>query len=218
MNHVENIRIAIIGLGYVGLPLAVEFGKKYTTLGFDINQKRISELQSGVDITKEVSPTEFKEALYLSYSSDRNTLKSANIYIITVPTPIDEYKTPDLTALQKASETVGHVIQKGDIVIYESTEAPQKKSVFLLSKNTRDSPSTKTSLPATALNVSTPATKNTASPRSKKSLRDLHQKSRPSSTTCTQASSPPAPPKPAASKSPKPQRSSKIHRETSTLH
>ena len=111
MNHVENTRIAIIGLGYVGLPLAVEFGKKYTTLGFDINQKRISELQSGVDITQEVSPTEFKEALYLSYSSDRNDLKTANVYIITVPTPIDEHKAPDLTPLRKASETVGNVIQ-----------------------------------------------------------------------------------------------------------
>lgn len=124
MQHAENTTIAIIGLGYVGLPLAVEFGKKYPTLGFDINQKRISELQSGVDITQEVSPTEFKEALYLSYSSDRNALKTANVYIITVPTPIDEHKAPDLTPLRKASETVGNVIQKGDIVVYESTVYP----------------------------------------------------------------------------------------------
>jgi len=124
MQHVENPTIAIIGLGYVGLPLAVEFGKKYKTLGFDIHQKRLLELQSGIDITQEMSPTELKEATHLSYSSDRESLKAANIYIITVPTPIDEYKTPDLTALQKASETVGHVIQKGDIVVYESTVYP----------------------------------------------------------------------------------------------
>jgi UDP-N-acetyl-D-galactosamine dehydrogenase len=124
MQHIENTTIAIIGLGYVGLPLAVEFGKKYKTLGFDINQKRISELQSGIDITQEISPTEFKEALHLSYSSDRNTLKAANVYIITVPTPIDEHKAPDLTPLQKASETVGAAIKKGDIVIYESTVYP----------------------------------------------------------------------------------------------
>lgn len=124
MQHIENTTIAIIGLGYVGLPLAVEFGKKYKTLGFDINQKRISELQSGIDITQEISPTEFKEALHLSYSSDRNTLKTANIYIITVPTPIDEHKAPDLIPLQKASETVGAAIKKGDIVIYESTVYP----------------------------------------------------------------------------------------------
>jgi len=124
VQHIENTTIAIIGLGYVGLPLAVEFGKKYKTLGFDINQKRISELQSGIDITQEISATEFKEALHLSYSSDRNTLKAANVYIITVPTPIDEHKAPDLTPLQKASETVGAAIKKGDTVIYESTVYP----------------------------------------------------------------------------------------------
>lgn len=124
MNDMENTKIAIIGLGYVGLPLAVEFGKKYPTLGFDINQKRIAELQSGLDITQEVSREELKEARHLQYSTQRDALRSANVYIITVPTPIDEHKAPDLTPLQKASETVATVIKKGDIVIYESTVYP----------------------------------------------------------------------------------------------
>lgn len=117
-------KIAVIGLGYVGLPLAVEFGKKYPTIGFDINASRISELKNGVDSTLEVSEGELKQVDSLSYSSDINDLKSANIYIVTVPTPIDAHKQPDLTPLTKASEMLGGVIDKGDVVIYESTVYP----------------------------------------------------------------------------------------------
>lgn len=117
-------KIAVIGLGYVGLPLAVEFGKKYPTIGFDINASRISELKNGEDSTLEVSEGELKQVDSLSYSSDINDLKSANIYIVTVPTPIDAHKQPDLTPLTKASEMLGGVIDKGDVVIYESTVYP----------------------------------------------------------------------------------------------
>lgn len=119
-----DLRIAVIGLGYVGLPLAVEFGKKYPTIGFDINSYRISDLKKGVDSTLEVSEAELKQVDSLSYSSDVSDLKSANIYIVTVPTPIDAHKQPDLTPLVKASEMLGGVINKGDVVIYESTVYP----------------------------------------------------------------------------------------------
>ena len=117
-------KIAIIGLGYVGLPLAVEFGKKTEVVGFDINKPRISELQSGKDSTLEVSEDELKEATKLSYTANPEDVRDCNIYIVTVPTPIDEYKRPDLTPLQKSSETVGNLLNKGDIVIYESTVYP----------------------------------------------------------------------------------------------
>lgn len=120
----SNPSIAIIGLGYVGLPLAVEFGKKFNTIGFDINKPRIKELISGVDNTLEVDSDELKEAEKLSYTTNIEDIKSCNIYIITVPTPIDSYKRPDLTPLEKASETVGKVLSKDDIVIYESTVYP----------------------------------------------------------------------------------------------
>ncbi len=120
----ENIKLAIVGLGYVGLPLAVEFGKKRTVVGFDINQKRIDELQGGNDHTLETSSEELKAAELLSFTTDINTLKDCNCFIVTVPTPIDEHKQPDLTPLIKASETVGKVLKKGDIVIYESTVYP----------------------------------------------------------------------------------------------
>ncbi len=120
----KNMRIAIIGLGYVGLPLAVEFGKKYPTLGFDINQQRVDELKIGVERTLEVDAEELKAATQLTYSSDIEDLRHATVYIVTVPTPIDEHKQPDLTPLQKASETLGHVIKKGDIAVYESTVYP----------------------------------------------------------------------------------------------
>ena len=119
-----DIKLAIVGLGYVGLPLAVEFGKKRSVLGFDINQKRIKELQGGVDHTLEVSSEELAEAGHLSYSADSADLAKCNVYIVTVPTPIDDYKQPDLTPLVKASETIGKVLKKGDIVIYESTVYP----------------------------------------------------------------------------------------------
>ncbi|WP_114637284.1 Vi polysaccharide biosynthesis UDP-N-acetylglucosamine C-6 dehydrogenase TviB [Polynucleobacter necessarius] len=117
-------KIAIIGLGYVGLPLAVEFGKKYPVIGFDINQKRIDELTSGDDKTLEVSSTELGLAKNLRFSADIASLKECNIFIVTVPTPIDNANRPDLTPLIKASETVGKAIGWGDIVIYESTVYP----------------------------------------------------------------------------------------------
>lgn len=120
----DKIKIAVIGLGYVGLPLAVEFGKKRDVTGFDINQARIAELQSGKDSTLEVEPEELAEAAQLSFSSNLDDLRDCNVYIVTVPTPIDRHKQPDLTPLRKASETVGSVLSKGDIVIYKSTVYP----------------------------------------------------------------------------------------------
>lgn len=124
MFSIEKIRIGVIGLGYVGLPLAVEFGKKYPTLGFDINQKRIQELAEFKDHTLEVESDEIKAATKLSFSCTREDLKSCNFFIVTVPTPIDEHRQPDLTPLIKASETLGQVIKPGDIVVYESTVYP----------------------------------------------------------------------------------------------
>ena len=124
MVTLDNIKIAIVGLGYVGLPLAVEFGKKRSVVGFDINQKRISELKSGHDATLEVSDDELVSVSHLSFASAPCELAACNVYIVTVPTPIDEHKRPDLTPLIKASEMLGNVINKGDIVIYESTVYP----------------------------------------------------------------------------------------------
>ncbi|MDR8325260.1 Vi polysaccharide biosynthesis UDP-N-acetylglucosamine C-6 dehydrogenase TviB, partial [Acinetobacter baumannii] len=112
------------GLGYVGLPLAVEFGKKVSVIGFDIYQKRIDELRSGQDHTLEVTPEELKQASYLSYTANLEELKDCNFYIVTVPTPIDDFKQPDLTPLIKASTSIGQVLKKGDIVVYESTVYP----------------------------------------------------------------------------------------------
>jgi UDP-N-acetyl-D-galactosamine dehydrogenase len=125
MNNVKKTKtLAIIGLGYVGLPLAVEFGKKYSVIGFDVNETRISELKSGVDRTLEIDIKELGLASYLSYTSNLADLKSAQVFIVTVPTPIDEANRPDLTPLIKASQTVGNALKKGDIVIYESTVYP----------------------------------------------------------------------------------------------
>lgn len=124
MRKIADSQIAIIGLGYVGLPLAVEFGKHYPTLGFDINQARIAELNAGEDHTLEVSSAELAQADKLSYSSELADLRRANVFIVTVPTPIDKHRQPDLTPLIKASETLGKVIKAGDIVIYESTVYP----------------------------------------------------------------------------------------------
>ena len=120
----NNIKIGMIGLGYVGLPLAVEFGKKYETIGFDINQARIDALNSGHDHTLEVSDEELAEASQLSYTVNTDEIKACNVYIVTVPTPINEYKQPDLTPLEKASSLLGKVIKQDDIVIYESTVYP----------------------------------------------------------------------------------------------
>ena len=121
---VSDAKLAIIGLGYVGLPLAVEFGKYYPVVGFDINQKRIDALKSGVDSTLEVSAEEMAGAAKLRYSCNPADLQDVNIYIVTVPTPIDNHKRPDLTPLIKASETIGRTLKRGDIVIYESTVYP----------------------------------------------------------------------------------------------
>jgi UDP-N-acetyl-D-glucosamine/UDP-N-acetyl-D-galactosamine dehydrogenase len=120
----QDLRLAIIGLGYVGLPLAVEFGKKRAVIGFDINAKRIDELKAGVDITLETTADELRAAQYLRFTTNPDDLKDANCYIVTVPTPIDAFKRPDLTPLIKASETIGKVLKSGDIVIYESTVYP----------------------------------------------------------------------------------------------
>lgn len=124
MFTLHEARIAVIGLGYVGLPLAVEFSKKYKVLGFDINQGRIDELHSGKDSTLEISSEELLEVKDLQYSNNKNDLKNYNVFIVTVPTPIDKYMQPDLTPLIKASEMLGGVISEGDIIIYESTVYP----------------------------------------------------------------------------------------------
>ncbi|MCU4358525.1 Vi polysaccharide biosynthesis UDP-N-acetylglucosamine C-6 dehydrogenase TviB [Acinetobacter ursingii] len=124
MFQLEQLSIAIIGLGYVGLPLAVEFGKQKPTIGFDINQQRIAELLAGHDYTLETSAEELKQAVNLRYTYDFTTLKQSNFFIVTVPTPIDDFKQPDLTPLIKSSETIGQVLKKGDIVVYESTVYP----------------------------------------------------------------------------------------------
>jgi UDP-N-acetyl-D-galactosamine dehydrogenase len=124
MFTLENARICLIGLGYVGLPLAIEFGKKFNTMGFDINSHRIAELKSGKDSTLEVEPELFAEAKKLSFSDQLKDIADCNIFIVTVPTPIDEFKTPDLRPLISASKTVGQVLKKNDIVIYESTVYP----------------------------------------------------------------------------------------------
>lgn len=122
--QLADLRIAIIGLGYVGLPLAVEFGKKGPVIGFDINQNRINELKNGQDHTLEVSPEELQKAEQLSFSASLDDLKQSNFFIVTVPTPVDQVNRPDLTPLRKASETVGQALKKGDIVVYESTVYP----------------------------------------------------------------------------------------------
>ncbi len=125
-----NVNIAVIGLGYVGLPLAIEFGKKFNVLGFDINTKRVTDLQSGIDITQEADLEGLKTAVSfntgrgLKFSSEVKDLQGSNVFIVTVPTPIDQFKAPDLTPLLKASEMLGRVLKKGDIVIYESTVYP----------------------------------------------------------------------------------------------
>lgn len=122
--YLENLKICVIGLGYVGLPLAVEFGKKRKTIGFDINRQRVKELSDGQDHTLEVSPEELKLASHLTYTSELSELEQCNFFIVTVPTPIDNVNRPDLSPLQKASQTIGGVLKKGDIVVYESTVYP----------------------------------------------------------------------------------------------
>src|SRR5690554_739244 len=124
MLKLEDVKLGVIGLGYVGLPLAVEFGKVLPTIGYDINEIRINELNDGIDHTLEVESGLLKSASHLHFSCDLGELKKCNTYIVTVPTPIDSSARPDLTPLIKASEALGKVISKGDVVVYESTVYP----------------------------------------------------------------------------------------------
>ena len=139
MKNIASLKIGIIGLGYVGLPLAVAFGKKYSTVGFDINQNRISELNQGIDNTLEVEQDELAQTTKLTFSTDIESLRQCNFYIVTVPTPIDEYKQPNLTPLIKASETIAKVLSQGDIIVYESTVYPgatEEVCIPVVEKNT----------------------------------------------------------------------------------
>lgn len=120
----KNINICIVGLGYVGLPLAVEFSKKFKTVGFDTNPKRINELKNNIDSTKEITSLELKNSKDIIYTDDQESIKDCNIYIITVPTPVNRFKSPDLSFLKSASLTVGSCLNVNDIVIYESTVYP----------------------------------------------------------------------------------------------
>ena len=120
----DNLKIAVIGLGYVGLPLAIAFGKKYDTCGFDIKKSRLDALRNGIDTTKESEPEQLRAATRLTFTADPEQIRDATVFIVTVPTPVDKYNRPDLTPLYRASETVGKVLKKGDIVIYESTVYP----------------------------------------------------------------------------------------------
>ena len=124
MFNVDQTKIGVIGLGYVGLPLAVEFGRQLPTVGFDINKARIAELQAGKDSSLEVDPAELAQAIRLSVTTDPAALETCNVYVVTVPTPIDQFKRPDLRPLIGASHTVGKTLKKGDVVIYESTVYP----------------------------------------------------------------------------------------------
>lgn len=124
MRTLGDVKLGIIGLGYVGLPLAVEFGMKFDTVGLDINPARVAELKAGRDSSLEVEPEHLVKATHLSYTSDPQDLKDCNVFIVTVPTPIDEHKRPDLTPLEKASETLGQLLKEGDIAIFESTVYP----------------------------------------------------------------------------------------------
>jgi UDP-N-acetyl-D-galactosamine dehydrogenase len=124
VEWLNKVRIGVIGLGYVGLPLAVEFGKKFPVTGFDISRERVDALREGRDQTRETEPEEFDAALHLRFSTDPEDLRECNVYIVTVPTPIDDHNRPDLRPLIKASETVGRVLKNGDTVILESTVYP----------------------------------------------------------------------------------------------
>ncbi|MBX3497322.1 MAG: Vi polysaccharide biosynthesis UDP-N-acetylglucosamine C-6 dehydrogenase TviB [Parvibaculum sp.] len=124
MPPLDDLKVAVIGLGYVGLPLAVEFGKKRPVVGFDIDEGRIADLREGRDVTREVDAAELAEVEHLALTTDRADIADCNVFVVTVPTPIDAHKRPDLTPLIRASETVGSVLKRGDIVVYESTVYP----------------------------------------------------------------------------------------------
>lgn len=124
MKQPDNCRIAVVGLGYVGLPLAVEFGRQFDTIGFDIDARRVEQLRAGIDHTQETSAEELAAAERLRYSTDATGLRDRDVFVVTVPTPIDEHKRPDFTPLIQASRTIGGVLKRGDVVIYESTVYP----------------------------------------------------------------------------------------------
>ena len=126
----KNKKLAVIGLGYVGLPLAVEFGKKFEVIGFDVNKNRVDQIKKNEDTNLEISKKDFSESVHLNCSNIIDDIKDCNIYIVTVPTPIDNHKNPDLSALKGASETIGSVLKKNDIVIYESTVYPGATEEF----------------------------------------------------------------------------------------
>ena len=122
--YLDDLKICVVGLGYVGLPLAVEFGNNRETLGFDINKKRIDELKNNIDITLAITKKEIKKSKFLKFSNESNDLKKFNCYIVTVPTPIDNLNEPNLKPIIDASELIGNYLKKGDIIIYESTVYP----------------------------------------------------------------------------------------------
>lgn len=124
MLTLNDARIGVIGLGYVGLPLAIEFGKRYRTVGFDIKPERVAELEAGRDSTLEATPEDLAAAKHLTYTTDKEALRDCNVYIVTVPTPVSKNKRPLLSPLRGASQTIGQVISKGDVVVYESTVYP----------------------------------------------------------------------------------------------
>ncbi len=124
LSDLQDSPVAVIGLGYVGLPLAVEFGRRFPTVGFDINPRRVAALKEGHDATREVTSEELQEAAHLTYTVDPEDLRKARVFIVTVPTPIDGHRQPDLTPLRSASVTVGKVLKAGDVVVYESTVYP----------------------------------------------------------------------------------------------
>ena len=185
MTDINNAKIAVIGLGYVGLPLAHAFSSKYKVVGFDIAQWRIDELRNGHDRTLELSDEQVAEAIAngMEFTNVLDDIADCNIYIVTVPTPIDEHKRPDLTPLLKASESIGKVLKAGDIVIYESTVYPgatEEDCVPVLEKYSglkyittennskfkiQNRKNLKASTAATAPNVSTPAIRSTRSRR-----------------------------------------------------
>ena len=138
--NTENLRIAVIGQGYVGLPLAVAFGKKIKTIGFDIHAERIAELQKVVDTTREITATQIKNSTKLVFSNNIDDIKNCSVYIVTVPTPIDSFKIPNLTPLKNATEMLSSILKKGDLVIYESTVYPgctEEVCVPLLEKGSK---------------------------------------------------------------------------------
>lgn len=161
--QIDKAKIAVVGLGYVGLPLAVEFGRCRDVLGFDINVARVAELRGGQDATLEVSPDELKAARRLKFSSDPRDLADCQVFIVTVPTPVDKANRPDMTPLVKASETVGRAMPPGALVIYESTVYPglPRKSACRSSSASVAGYSIVTSSADTVLNASTQATRST---------------------------------------------------------